>query len=158
MGYYEELYGSHPSFLIRIDEEFQGENPDCFSSENSMSKVTSSKTPQQCTSTIAELPLDTVETALPRFYTVEETAEYLGLKVKRVHEHVRNGKLQCVQLSAKDRKFTEEQIKDFLQRRSTPLPKPLDHKPRERVRCSPERRKSSGGSSFRALRKEIQSW
>ena len=119
MCYYETLYSSYPTFMIRIDEEFQGENPDYFSSENSISKVTSSKTPQQGTSKIAELPLDTVETTLPRLYTEEETAEYLGRKVKRVHEYVRNGKLQCVQLSAKDRKFTEEQIKDFIQRRST---------------------------------------
>ena len=156
--YYERLYSSYPTFMIRIDEEFQGENPGCLTSKNSMSKATSSKTPQQGTSKIAELLLDTLETTLPRFYTVEETAEYLGIKVKKVHEHVRNGKLQCVQLSAKVRMFTEEQIKDFIQRRSTPLPKPLDHKPREQVRCSPERRKSSGGSSVRALRKEIQSW
>jgi hypothetical protein len=158
MCYYETLYSSYPTFMIRIDEEFQGENPDYFSSENSISKVTSSKTPQQGTSKIAELPLDTVETTLPRLYTEEETAEYLGRKVKRVHEYVRNGKLQCVQLSARDRKFTEEQIKDFIHRRTTPLPKPLDRKAHDKVGSSPERRKSSGGSSFRALRKEIHSW
>jgi len=113
MCYYETLYSSYPTFMIRIDEEFQGENPGCLTSKNSMSKATSSKTPQQGTSKIAELPLDTLETTLPRFYTVEETAEYLGIKVKKVHEHVRNGKLQCVQLSAKVRMFTEEQIKDI---------------------------------------------
>ena len=156
--YYERLYGSYPTFMITLNDEVQGQNPDYLTSKNSMSKATSSKTPQQGTSKIAEQPLNTLETTLPRFYTVEETAEILGLKVKKVHEHVRNGKLQCVQLSAKVRMFTEEQIKDFIQRQSTPLPKPLDRKTPERVRSSPERRKSSGGSSVRALRKEIQSW
>ena len=126
-----------------------------------MSKATSSRISQKGTSEIPELPLDTLEAAghtLPRLYTIEETAEYLGVTVKRVHEYVRNGVLQCVQLSAKDRKFTEQQIKDFIQRRTIPLPKSLDRKTREQVRSSPERRKSSGGSSFRALRKEIQAW
>ncbi len=126
-----------------------------------MSKATSSRISQKGTSEIPELPLDTLGAAghtLPRLYTIEETAAYLGVKVKRVHEYVRKGLLQCVQLSAKVRMFTEEQIKDFIQRRTIPLPKPLDRKPREQVRCSPERRKSSGGSSVRALRKETQSW
>jgi excisionase family DNA binding protein len=158
MGYYETLYGSYPTFMITLNDEVQGQNPDYLTSKNSMSKATSSQTPQQSTTKITELPSDTLGTTLPRLYTEEETAEYLGLKVKKVQEHVRNGKLQCVQLSARDRMFTEEQIKDFLQRRTIPLPKPLDRKPREQVRYSPERRKSSGGSSVRALRKEIHSW
>jgi len=35
MCYYERLYGSYPTFMIRIDGEFQDENPDCSISKHS---------------------------------------------------------------------------------------------------------------------------
>jgi hypothetical protein len=33
MCYYETLYSSYPTFMIRIDEQFQGEHPDCSASK-----------------------------------------------------------------------------------------------------------------------------
>ena len=126
-----------------------------------MSKATSSRISQKGTSEIPELPLDTLEAAghtLPRLYTIEETAAYLGVKVKRVHEYVRNGVSSVSRFQQKTGNLQRSRLRISSRGGLLPLPKSLDRKTREQVSSSPERRKSSGGSSFRALRKEIQAW
>jgi len=55
-----------------------------------------------------------------------EVAQYLGVRLKTVHEYVRQGELGCVQISPKERKFTEEQVLEFLERKSKPAKKPID--------------------------------
>jgi excisionase family DNA binding protein len=96
-------------------------------------------------------------------YTPEQTAQCLGIKVKTVHQLVREGKLACIQVTAKDRKFTEAQIEAFIESRNIPLPKQVDRKSLDRLPSSPkrggERSKLSGDSFVRAqLRKEMVSW
>jgi hypothetical protein len=59
----------------------------------------------------------------------EDVAKILGVKVKNVHEYVRKGELACVQLSPKDRKFTEAQVQDFIQRQTISSSKLVDKKP-----------------------------
>jgi len=96
--------------------------------------------------------------------TVEQTAEHLGIKVKTVHQFVREGRLACIQVTAKGRKFTEAQIQEFIESRTTPMPKFLDRKSPDRLPSPPKRggdyRKSTAVSlSERAkMREEARSW
>jgi|SRR5271157_4706929 len=94
--------------------------------------------------------------------TPEKAAEHLGIKVKTVHQLVREGKLSCVQVSAKDRKFTEAQIQAFIDSRTISIPNPVD---RKSTRKLPFPRKGGGkpglfGDSLdkAQLRKEMRSW
>ena len=91
--------------------------------------------------------------------TKEQAAELLGIRVRTVHQLVRDGKLGCVQLSPKDRKFTEAQIQEFIDSRTIPIPKPVDRKSHGRL---PSPRKGGNnrnvGDSAKALREEMRSW
>ena len=49
----------------------------------------------------------------------EDVARILKSSVKTVHKRVREGKLQCVQGSPKDRKFTREQVQAYIEAQST---------------------------------------
>ncbi|MGO9120496.1 MAG: helix-turn-helix domain-containing protein [Desulfomonilaceae bacterium] len=69
----------------------------------------------------------------------EQVAEYLGVSVKSVHQFVREGRLGCIQLSPKDRRFTEEQIQAFLQSRIIEPPKIVDKGPAESLPYRPKR-------------------
>jgi excisionase family DNA binding protein len=65
---------------------------------------------------------------LPSLLTTQAVAEYLGVKTKTTHQLVREGKLSCIQLSPKDRKFTEDQLKAYLDSRTVAAPKLIDKK------------------------------
>jgi len=99
---------------------------------------------------------------LAPLYTPEQTAECLGIKVKTVHQLVREGRLACIQMTAKDRKFTEAQIQEFIESRTIPMPKSVDRKSADKLPFAPrggDRSKLSGDSFVRAqLRKEMVSW
>jgi hypothetical protein len=87
-----------------------------------------------------------------------DVAAKLNIPVKAVHMFVREGKLACVQVSARVRRFTEEQVQEFIQSQS--IPRRVDKKPR-RPLSSPLMKggdKKSVGLSRTDLRKEIRSW
>ena len=93
--------------------------------------------------------------------TTEQVAEYLGVRKSDIHRYVRQGKLDCVQLSFKKRRFTESQLNEFIQRQSTSKPKPIDSSRRVRLTSHPRNKEGgekSTGASARAIRKEIRSW
>jgi len=69
----------------------------------------------------------------------EQVAEYLGVSVKSVHGFVREGRLGCIQLSPKDRRFTEEQIHAFLESRMVEAPKVVDKALDERLPYRPKK-------------------
>ena len=48
----------------------------------------------------------------------KDVARILKISVKTVHKRVREDKLQCVQGSPKDRKFTREQVRLFISTQS----------------------------------------
>jgi len=71
--------------------------------------------------------------------TPQQAADYLGIKLKTVHQLVRQGKLACVQVTPRDRKFTEAQLQEFVASRTIPMPNPLDKKTAPTVRYRPEK-------------------
>ncbi len=95
--------------------------------------------------------------------TPEQVAEYLGIKTKTVHQLVRDGKLACIQLSARDRRFTTEQIAAFIQTRVIELPKPVDRKSPSKLpfpQKGGDQRKSTGDSlsERKKMKEELRSW
>jgi excisionase family DNA binding protein len=101
---------------------------------------------------------------LTALLTPEKAAEYLGIKVKTVHQLVREGRLACIQVTTRDRKFTEAQIQAFIESRTITLPNVIDKKSPRRL-PSPARkggveRKSTGDflSERAKMRNEVRSW
>ncbi len=96
--------------------------------------------------------------------TPDQVAEYLGVSVKTVHGFVREGRLGCIQLSPRDRRFTEAQISEFLAGRTIEPPKKsVDSGTLNRLPSPAKSRqggqKGSVGESVRAqLREEMRQW
>ena len=93
---------------------------------------------------------------IQKLLSAKDVAEILGISVKTVNKLVREGKLGCVQVTAKERRFTEDQVEGFIEFRTierpvdTKSPKPLDF-PRKGG-------KKSLGFARTALKQEMQSW
>jgi excisionase family DNA binding protein len=56
--------------------------------------------------------------SIPRLLNAKEVAEILGISVKTVNKIVRAGKLGCVQVTTKERRFTEDQVRAYIETRS----------------------------------------
>ena len=87
----------------------------------------------------------------------KEVAHILKIAVKTVNKLVRQGKLACVQVTSRDRRFTHEQVQEYIQSQST-NPR-VDRRPAPAVTSRPKKggTKSIGGSGT-DLRKEMRSW
>ncbi len=95
-----------------------------------------------------------------RLMTAMDVAEILGISAKTVHKLVREGRLGCVQVTAKERRFTEEQIKAYIEAQSQgPRVEHVDM-PRVRQVSSPATKggEKSFGVSKADLRKEMSLW
>jgi excisionase family DNA binding protein len=85
-----------------------------------------------------------------------EAAAVLKVSTKTVHKLVRERKLACVQLTARERRFTPEQVQDYIQAHKTTVrvdkkaPRPVSSPPRKGGE------KSSGVLSRQALLKEMR--
>jgi excisionase family DNA binding protein len=85
-----------------------------------------------------------------------EVAEILGISVKTVNKLVRDAKLGCVQVTAKERRFTEEQVEGFIDSRT--IDTPVDRKSPKPVDFPRKGGKKSLGFARTALKQEMQSW
>jgi excisionase family DNA binding protein len=95
--------------------------------------------------------------ALPLLLTAEDVAAILGISVKTVHKLVREKKLACVQVTSRDRRFTREQIQEYIQSQSTSVR--VDKKPAPAVSSHPKKGGTkSVGCSRTDLREEMRSW
>jgi excisionase family DNA binding protein len=85
-----------------------------------------------------------------------EVAAVLKVPVKAVHKLVREGKLPCVQVTARQRRFTHEQIQEYIRSQSTPVR--VDKKDPRPVQSPPKKggTKSSGVLSRQALLEEMR--
>ena len=52
--------------------------------------------------------------AIERLLTAATVACILGISPKTVHKLVREGKLACVQVTARERRFTHEQVEQYV--------------------------------------------
>jgi len=50
---------------------------------------------------------------IQKLLSAKDVAEILGISVKTVNKLVREAELGCVQVTAKERRFTEEQIRNI---------------------------------------------
>lgn len=91
--------------------------------------------------------------------TVEQVSQSLGIRPKTVHELVRQGKLSCVQVTPRLRKFTQDQIDEFIRCRTITVPNPIDKKSFQALPCARkggEKKKSTRVSEAGLLREEIK--
>ena len=96
---------------------------------------------------------------LPQLLYPRDVAQVLGISVKTVHKLVRDGKLGCVQVTTKDRRFTSEQVQHYIESCTTNAPAKIDREPSVRVRSQPPKGgEKSFGVSKADLRKEMSQW
>ncbi len=95
-----------------------------------------------------------------RLMNPKDAAEILGISVKTVHKLVRDGKLGCVQVTSKERRFTEAQIEAYIEAQSKALPMVrVDKKTALRVTSQPKKGgKKSFGDLRTSLREEMSQW
>ncbi len=95
-------------------------------------------------------------------WTKHDVATFLGLSPKTIDELVRAGKLACVQLDSKNRRFKKEHIEKFLDGRTIVKPKPVDVRGQSKVK-RPERTRGGktegrGETDEAQLREEMREW
>jgi excisionase family DNA binding protein len=56
---------------------------------------------------------------IAQLLTVAVVASILGVSPKTVHKLVREGKLACIQVTARERRFTNEQVQQYIRSHST---------------------------------------
>jgi excisionase family DNA binding protein len=93
---------------------------------------------------------------LHKLCRASEVAQILGISVKTVHKRVREGKLPCVQVTARERRFTPEQVRQYIESHSTGIR--VDKKAAPTVSSRPMKggAKSSGVLSRQALLEEMR--
>jgi excisionase family DNA binding protein len=96
------------------------------------------------------------ESQIRKLLTAKDVAEILGIVAKTVNKLVREGKLGCVQVTAKERRFTEEQVERFVESRS--IERPVDRMSPKPLDFPRKGGKKSLGFARTALKQEMQSW
>ena len=95
--------------------------------------------------------------SVARLLTVAVVASILGVSPKTVHKLVREGKLACVQVTTRERRFTHEQVQEYIRSRSTEVR--VDRKDPRPVSSPPKKGgERSIGVSGTDLRREMRSW
>jgi excisionase family DNA binding protein len=94
--------------------------------------------------------------SVPRLLSAKDVGEILGISVKTVNKLVRAGKLACVQVTTKERRFTEEQVREFLE--SSTIKTPIDKKSAKPLDFPRKGGQKSLGFARTALKKEMRSW
>jgi len=97
---------------------------------------------------------------ISKLLSVRHVAEILGISAKTVNKLAREGKLGCVQVTAKERRFTEEQVRAYIASQSKKPEEIRIDTPRARQVSSPPKKggERSFGVSKADLRKEMRLW
>src|SRR5208283_5313 len=95
---------------------------------------------------------------IQKLLSARDVAAILGISVKTVNKLVRDAKLGCVQVTAKERRFSEEQIEEYIESRTTKIQ--IDRTKPDRVKSAAPKggEKSSRVFNRADLLKEIRSW
>jgi excisionase family DNA binding protein len=93
--------------------------------------------------------------------TAQEAARILSISTKTVHALCRRGLLSFVQINGKERRFTDQQIQEYVESRT--VPRRVDKNHSGRISSPPLRDKGGdsevpGGSVRAHLREELRSW
>jgi excisionase family DNA binding protein len=95
---------------------------------------------------------------LERLLTPEDLAECMGVSVKTVLRYVREGKLGSIKLDAKNIRFTQDQVDEFVRSRTRSELKKFD-KPKSRRIPLPRKGGKITGDTVRArLKEEMAPW
>ncbi len=94
--------------------------------------------------------------AMPQLMDAEDVAKILRIAKKTVHKLVREGKLGCVQVTEKDRRFTLEQVQDYIDCQSVTVR--FDRKAPKTLSSPRKGGEKSVGFSRTDLREEMRSW
>jgi excisionase family DNA binding protein len=95
---------------------------------------------------------------MPALWRASDVALILGISPKTVHKLARDGKLPCVQVTARERRFTHEQVQQYIESQSTDTR--VDKKAATKVSSRPRKGGDTGKTdvSRASLRKEMRSW
>ncbi|MBI5247881.1 MAG: helix-turn-helix domain-containing protein [Desulfomonile tiedjei] len=99
---------------------------------------------------------DSDKIGIQRLLSPKDVAEILGISVKTVNKLVREGKLGCVQVTGKERRFTEDQVRVYIESRT--IERPVDRKSPKPVDFPRKGGEKSLGFARTALKQEMQSW
>jgi excisionase family DNA binding protein len=97
---------------------------------------------------------------------VTDTAAILGVSPKTVHKLVRERKLACVQVTTRERRFTYQQVEDYIRSQSTAVrvdkrdPRPVQSYPKKGgdYRKRGEKTGVSKACLLDQLREEMRQW
>lgn len=110
-------------------------------------------------STVSQQKEHTIDLGMPALWHASEVAQILGISVKTVHKLVREKKLSCVQITARDRRFTHDQVQEYIRLQSTDVH--VDKKTSSTVSSGPKKgvdRAQSVGVTGKDLREEMRRW
>ena len=100
---------------------------------------------------------------IQKLLSARDVAEILGISVKTVNKLVREGKLGCVQVTVKERRFTEQQVEGFVESRSSKVQ--IDTRTSVRVKSAApkggDKHNHDGEKakdSWASLQKEMSRW
>ena len=93
---------------------------------------------------------------IQKLLSAKDVAEILGISAKTVNKLVREGKLGCVQVTAKERRFSEQHVEGFIESRT--IERPVDRKSPKPVNFPRKGGEKSLGFARTALKQEMQSW
>lgn len=96
---------------------------------------------------------------VPSLLCATQVATILGISAKTVHKLVREKKLACVQVTSRDRRFTHEQVQEYIRSQSTSVC--VDKKTAPAVSSRPKKggdRAPSVGVNGKDLREEMRQW
>ncbi len=80
---------------------------------------------------------DSIPVPIPSLLSAKGVGAILGISTKTVHKLVREKKLACVQVTPRDRRFTHEQVQEYIRSQSTAVhvdkrdPRPVQSPPKK---------------------------
>jgi len=97
---------------------------------------------------------------IPRLLSASEVAEILRISTKTVNKLAREAKIGCVQVTSRERRFSEEQVRAYIEAQSKKPAEVRVDMPHARQVSSPPKKggERSFGVSKADLRKEMSLW
>lgn len=95
---------------------------------------------------------------IEKLLTVADASEFLQTSRRTVNKLCREGKLQYIQLSPRERRFTAQQLQSFVANRTLVQPKTVDAPAPSLLPCPRNALKSQRGEKRAQIREEMRKW